>query len=572
MLQSLYIKNFALIDEISIDFEAGLNIILGETGAGKSIIIDALMTTLGERTSPELVKSGTNKAIVEAIFTIDNPELFKLFLDEFEEETKDTLILRREISSKGQSRCFVNDSPMPLNKVREIGTYLVDFHGQHSHQQLLSPKFQLNLIDSLSDTKTLLEIYSKLKRELEVQIEEIQNLKDDFKKYSQDKEIFEYELNEIIRINPQPNELQRIENELKKLENFELLINGLEEIYEKLYKSKTSVIDILSSISKKLNTLARYDETLLTYLNQIEGIIETLSEISKDISKRNEEINFEPEYIENLRRRISDLKYLEKKYISYENIFIEKEKLEKIIQSTNNTEKLIQDKEKEIIKLKEEISKVAQELHQKRQKGIAILVNKIPEILNELGMKNIIFEVQTYQEISPSNNIEDLCTEINNQFFRLLSNGIDSVEFLIATNPNTKPMPLENIASGGELSRIMLALKSISAEKHKFPTMIFDEIDVGISGKIASKTAQLMKKLASNHQVIAITHLPQIASAGQNTILVEKLSGENTIIRASRLNQEQKIVEIARLLSGEKVTESALENARKLIEETNKLE
>ncbi len=571
MLQTLYIKNFALIDEISIDFEPGLNIILGETGAGKSIIIDALMTTLGERTSPELVKSGEIKSIVEAIFNIDNLELLKLFFDEFEEETKDILILRREISSKGQSRCFVNDSPVPLNKVKEIGTYLVDFHGQHSHQQLLSPKFQLNLIDSLSDSRNLIETYTKLKKELEVQIEEIKKLKEDFANYSKDKEILEYELNEIIRINPQPNELQRIESELKKLENIELLINGLEEVYEKLYKSETSVIDILSSISKKLYALARYDDSLSIYFNQIEEIIENVSEISKEISKRNKEINLEPEYIENLRRRISDLKYLEKKYISYDNIFIEKEKLEKIIQSTNNIEKLILDKEKEIKKLKEEISKVAQKIHQKRQEGIEVLENKIPVILNELGMKNIIFKVETYQEISPTNNIEDLCIEINKHFYKLLSNGIDSVEFLIATNPNTKPMPLETIASGGELSRIMLALKSISAEKYNFPTMIFDEIDVGISGKIASKTAQLMKKLATNHQVIAITHLPQIASAGQNTILIEKLSGEDTIIRAIRLNQEQKIVEIARLLSGEKINEFALENARKLIEETNKL-
>ena len=570
MLQSLYIKNFALIDEIYIEFEPGLNIILGETGAGKSILIDALMTTLGERTSPELVKSGENKAIVEATFQFDNPELFQEILKDFDEATNDTLILRREITAKGQSRCFINDTPFPLNQVKEIGTYLVDFHGQHSHQQLLSSKFQLDLIDSLSNNEDFLEKYRKLKKELEIKIEELKSLKADFLKYSNDKDFYEFELNEIVRINPQPNELQNIEKELKKLENIELLNNGLAEIYETLYKSESSVVDLLSFSAKKLNNLIRYDGSLTTALQQLQEVIDQISEISKEISRKFNQFNLEPDYIENLRRRLSDLKYLEKKYIIYENIFKEKERLESLINDTNNIEKLIEDKSAEIKELKIHITKIAKEIHNNRLKGIEILETKIPEILNELGMKNVQFKIEIYQEEATENNVEDLTIEIDNKFFKLLPKGLDKVEFLIATNPNTKPMPLENIASGGELSRLMLALKSTTAEYHQFPTMIFDEIDTGISGKIASRTAQLMKKLGKNHQVIAITHLPQIASAGSNIILIEKHEQDGKInVKATKLNDEQKIIEIARLLSGEKITEFALENARRLVEETN---
>jgi len=572
MLQSLYIKNFALIDEVFIEFEPGLNIILGETGAGKSILIDALMTTLGERTSPEMVKSGENKAIVEAIFQLDNPKVLQEILKEFDEDISNTLILRREITAKGQSRCFINDTPFPLNQVKEIGTYLIDFHGQHSHQQLLSPKFQLDLIDSLSNNDELIEQYIQLKKLLENKIEELKSLESDFLKYSKEKDTSEFELNEILRINPQPNELQNIEKELKKLENIELLNNGLTEIYEKIYESESSVIDLLSFTAKKLNTLIRYDESLEHILRELEVIIHQISEISKEISNKFNKLSLDPDYIENLRHRLSDLRYLEKKYINYENIFTEKARLESIIKNTNNIEKFIEEKSSEIKNLKKQITQITKEIHNNRLNGIEILETKIPEILDELGMKNVRFKVEIYQEETKENNVEDLSVELDTKYYKLLPKGLDKVEFLISTNPNTKPMPLENIASGGELSRLMLALKSTTAEYHKFPTMIFDEIDTGISGKIASRTAQLMKKLGKNHQVIAITHLPQIASAGSNIILIEKKEQSGNIkVKATELNYEQKIFEIARLLSGESITEFALENARRLVEETKEL-
>ncbi|MCX7909736.1 MAG: DNA repair protein RecN [Ignavibacteria bacterium] len=570
MLLNLYIKNFTLIDEINIEFDPGLNIFLGETGAGKSIIIDALMTTLGERASPDLVKSGEAKSIVEATFSIENPEIINSIINDPENIVQDTFILRREITSKGTSRCFLNDTPYPLNTIKEIGDYLVDFHGQHSHQQLLSTKHQLELLDSLSKNNVLIEEYKKLKKELEEAIEKLNNFEQELISINKEREKIDYDLQEIIRINPQPNELEIIENELKKLENLELINISLLEVYELLYKSDTSALDTISLAAKKINNLVKYDTTFERIVQQLEGILETIDDCAKEIQKRFIDVELDPGYVENLRIRLSELKYLEKKYLTYENIFKEKERLQNIILSTYSIEEKIKKVRNEILAFKEKIKSIAEKIHKNRKIGINLLETKVPEILDNLGMKNVTFSVSILQDEIENNNLKDLSIEWEGKYLKLLNNGLDRIEFLIATNPNTKPLPLNNIASGGELSRLMLALKSLAAEHYNFPTMIFDEIDVGISGKIASMTAQLMKNLSQKHQIIAITHLPQIAAAGDNTILIEKkeING-NVKISAQKLNEDQHILEIARLLSGEIISEFAVENAKKLIYEFN---
>jgi len=571
MLQSLYIKNFALIDEISIDFQPGLNIFLGETGAGKSIIIDALMTTLGERTSPEFVKSGTSKSIVEATFSIENPDTLNSLLNDSEKTIQDTIILRREISSKGASRCFLNDTPYPLNTIKEIGELLVDFHGQHTHQQLLAPKFQIELLDSISGNAENIAKYKSLKKDLEETIQDLSKLEQELQRYYQEKEKSNYDLQELLRIDPQPNEIDKIEEELKKLENIEIINTTLNEVYEILYNSENSIVDLTSLSIKKLGNLTKFDPTVESLTTQLEQVLEQISDISKEIKGKTIETEFEPDYIEQLRTRLSELKYLEKKYLSYENIFAEKEKLQKIILSTYSLEEQIKEKENKIKQLRKEIKDIAIQIHNKRKDGIQLLERKLPEILEKLGMRNVVFKVSINSEEQENTGLKDPSIELEGKFVKLFSQGIDKVEFLIATNPNTKPLPLSNIASGGELSRIMLALKSITAEFYNFPTMIFDEIDAGISGKIASMTAHLMKQISRKHQIIAITHLPQIASAGDNTILVEKQQLDGDVkITARKLSPDEKIVEIARLLSGESISESAIENAKKLITEINK--
>lgn len=568
MLQSLYIKNFTLIDEINIDFTSGLNIVLGETGAGKSIVIDALMTTLGERTSPELVKSGESKSIVEATFFVENPEIINSILKDPDNLVQETICLRREVTSKGTSRCFLNDTPYPLNLIKEIGEYLVDFHGQHTHQQLLSPKFQLELLDSISRNEELLQVYKQYRKGLEENIKILHNLEKELELAYREREKIEYDLQELLRINPQPNELEEIEKELKKLENIEIINTNLNEAYEILYKSESSVVDSIAKAIKKLENILKFEPTLDNFVKQLENTIEIISDISVEIQKKFIETDFDPEHLDNLRTRLSELKYLEKKYLTYNNIFTEKDRLQGLVLKIYSLEEEIKKVKEMIQNTKAKLKSIALEISDARKQAIKILEKKVPEILSKLGMKNTVFNVNINQEFLDTYDTKDFSIDVNGKAIKLLQNGIDRVEFLIATSTNTKPMPLENIVSGGELSRLMLALKSIAAERYKSPTMIFDEIDVGISGKIASMTAQLMKTIAKTHQIIAITHLPQIAAAGNNTILIEKKeeAGKLKII-AKQLDNEAQVVEIARLLSGEKISDFAIENAKKLIAE-----
>lgn len=568
MLQSLYIKNFTLIDEINIDFTSGLNIVLGETGAGKSIVIDALMTTLGERTSPELVKSGESKSIVEATFFVENPEIINSILKDPDNLVQETICLRREVTSKGTSRCFLNDTPYPLNLIKEIGEYLVDFHGQHTHQQLLSPKFQLELLDSISRNEELLQVYKQYRKVLEENIKILHNLEKELELAHREREKIEYDLQELLRINPQPNELEEIEKELKKLENIEIINTNLNEAYEILYKSESSVVDSIAKAIKKLENILKFEPALDNFVKQLENTIEIISDISVEIQKKFIETDFDPEHLDNLRTRLSELKYLEKKYLTYNNIFTEKDRLQGLVLKIYSLEEEIKKVKERIQNTKAKLKSIALEISDARKQAIKILEKKVPEILSKLGMKNTVFNVNITQEFLDPYDTKDFSIDVNGKAIKLLQNGIDRVEFLIATSANTKPMPLENIVSGGELSRLMLALKSIAAEHYKSPTMIFDEIDVGISGKIASMTAQLMKTIAKTHQIIAITHLPQIAAAGNNTILIEKKeeAGKLKII-AKQLDNDAQVVEIARLLSGEKISDFAIENAKKLIAE-----
>lgn len=568
MLQSLYIKNFTLIDEINIDFTSGLNIVLGETGAGKSIVIDALMTTLGERTSPELVKSGESKSIVEATFFVENPEIINSILKDPDNLVQETICLRREVTSKGTSRCFLNDTPYPLNLIKEIGEYLVDFHGQHTHQQLLSPKFQLELLDSISRNEELLQVYKQYRKVLEENIKILHNLEKELELAHREREKIEYDLQELLRINPQPNELEEIEKELKKLENIEIINTNLNEAYEILYKSESSVVDSIAKAIKKLENILKFEPALDNFVKQLENTIEIISDISVEIQKKFIETDFDPEHLDNLRTRLSELKYLEKKYLTYNNIFTEKDRLQGLVLKIYSLEEEIKKVKERIQNTKAKLKSIALEISDARKQAIKILEKKVPEILSKLGMKNTVFNVNITQEFLDTYDTKDFSIDVNGKAIKLLQNGIDRVEFLIATSANTKPMPLENIVSGGELSRLMLALKSIAAEHYKSPTMIFDEIDVGISGKIASMTAQLMKTIAKTHQIIAITHLPQIAAAGNNTILIEKKeeAGKLKII-AKQLDNDAQVVEIARLLSGEKISDFAIENAKKLIAE-----
>lgn len=568
MLQSLYIKNFALIDEIEINFTSGLNIIIGETGTGKSIIIDALMQTLGERSDSNLVKFGEQKTIIESTFFIENFFELTPFIEDDTIITNPNLILRREISTKGTSRAFINDTPVSISSLKEVGNYLLDFHGQHTHQQLLSPKFQLQLLDSIANNSKFLTRYKEIFYSLQQNIKYYRELLSNIEELRVKCEEFKQILKELERVNPRPNEIEEIESELQKMENYEAIHSVLNEIYDLSYSSENSIIEAFGKVAKQLRNLIKYDKSLENILEDLLTAQNIVDEVSKQIYSKINEIDFDPNRIEFLRNRLGELKYLEKKFIKYENIFQEKEKINQVFLELQSSEQFLNKIQEQILTAKQEIKEIANGIHIRRKESANYLELNLPVVLESLGMKNCRFKVEFSQTSLSDCSIDSLCIEENNKFIKLYDNGIDEIIFNIATNPSTRLLPLDTIASGGELSRIMLSLKSLVAEIYKFPTMIFDEIDVGISGNIARKAAILMKKIASSHQVIAITHLPQIAAAGDNIILISKKEdGKKVIVSARTLTAEERITEIAKLLSGEKITPSAIESAINLITE-----
>lgn len=572
MLQHIFIKNFALIDELEIDFQKGLNVILGETGAGKSIIIDALLLTLGERASLDLIKAGENKLIIEAKFSIENIDKIKEILKEDILDFENDLILRREITSKGVSRSFINDTPCQLSVLKELGNYLVDFHGQHSHQQLLSPPFQLALLDSIAANDELIQTYKRLKKELMNEIQEYHTLIESKEKLQVQKELFEQNLQEIVRINPQPKEIDEIENELTALENFEIIYSNLQEAYNLIYSSTNSSYDLLSKAAKVIENASRWDNTLAKILNEIIQLLENIEDMSQELSKKINSIEYDPQRVEWLRIRLSELRYLAKKYITYENIFTEKEKMFDYLTNSLKTDEDIKHRVAKINLLKQAIAKIALQIQERRKKSASIVETTLPEVLDKLGMKNTSFQINFSTLNLEKPSLDTLSVQINENSCQLLENGIDKIEFLIATHQSMPPMPLASIASGGEISRIMLAIKSITAKHYQFPTMVFDEIDVGISGKIAQMAGILMHEISRNHQIIVITHIPQIASAGEHIILVSKNDINGKVkVGAKSLNGEEKIQEIARLISGESISGAAIENARNLINEFQRM-
>ncbi len=568
MLTNLRVKNFALFDEVEIDFAPGLNIIIGETGAGKSILIDALMLTLGERATQDQIRFGTSKAYVEASYDISDYIDIRELLEDFIDETN-YLIIRREITNKGISRAFINDTPCSLSLLKELGNYLVDFHGQHTHQQLLTSKFQLSVLDSLAGNSDLLSKLKSLINRLNEAFEKLEKLLNDRRQFIENKEEIEFALKEIVKINPQPNEIYEIENELKLLENAEIIVSNLNEAFNLLYNSSFSVYDQLINAIKHLERVIYFDNKISLLQSELNGASNVIKEVSQEISSKIQSLEFNPERVQKLRERLLELKYLEKKYLGYENIFVEKERMLSELAKDLKFDVEIKSLTNEIDKVRKEVSSIALEIHNRRLDAKKLLEEKVPIILNQLGIIDVKFRVEITQDEVKSDE-ERLFAEISNKRYKLYSNGIDKVEFLISTNPSVPLQPLSFVASGGELSRIMLAIKSIAAEHYHFPTLIFDEIDVGISGKVAQLAGRIMKNIAEKHQIIVITHLPQIAAAGENIILVEKKVADNqTDISVRTLNKKEKVFEIAKLLSGETITESAIENAKHIINEFN---
>ena len=561
MLKTLYIKDYALLEQISIDFEKGLNIITGETGAGKSILIDAMSLLLGERASNEVIRKGAEKAIVEGIFSTDNNRKIEQLLSQNEIEKSDELIVRRELSVKGSNRCFLNDTPVALNVIKEVGNLLVDLHGQHEHQSLLRTETHIEFLDEFGSLEQPLLDYKKEYDSLHTLQKNLNELSAKENLLKEKKELYDFQRKEIETVSPVENEDESIASELHILENSEKLLELTTEVYQQLYDSEKSIYDSLINVQQKITALAKIDKTFSETSGELNSVVAVINDVTDVVRKYNAQIELEPQKLEELRSRFQAINLLKKKYGGTLQALLEHySKIVEEIKLAESFEVEIEKFEKAIHQQKEKLAKLADILSQKRNELAKKISKEVKAVLKDLGIPQSIFEVKILQ----STNGKRLPG--NGAPYQFNPRGYDEVEFFISTNLGEDAKPLSKVASGGEVSRIMLALKTILAKNDKLPLLIFDEIDTGISGRISQKVGQALKNLAAFHQIISITHQPQIAALCDTHFSVEKNNVEDRVVSSiKKLKNEERIREVAKLLSGEVVTETSLQTAKELM-------
>jgi DNA repair protein RecN (Recombination protein N) len=562
MIKSLYIKDFALIDELDVQFEKGLNIMTGQTGAGKSIIIGALNMILGERADTEVIRQGAKKAIAEAtIFVGENEELFEL-LEESAVEVSKELILRREIRQTG-SRAFINDTPVNISVLKEVGDQLVDLHGQHDHQMLLKEENHQGVIDQFDSVQPVLRAYrDEYKRMSELQ-KELRDLKRRERDLNEKMELYQFQVKELEAAELDAHEEEELESEMNLLDNAEDLDQKAAAISEIGNGDDVSLMELLNTIKMHLEDMARIEPEFQTYLEEVTTARISIQEAVQFAERYRDGIEFNPKRLETLRQRQSELNRLQKKYqkdipelLKYYN------EIKAELNVAENFDLEIERIQKKIADQAEALKEKAIDLHEMRIKVGDQLSKDIADALKNLGIEHGRFQVSVEWMESESGWIE-----IDGAPIDCTNDGCDEVTFYISTNKGESPKPLAKIASGGEISRVMLSLKSILAKEHHLPVMIFDEIDTGISGHISDKVGREMRKLSEYCQIVAITHQPQIASQAHKHYKVEKVEeGERTITKIVSLSDEEHIQEVAGLMSGEEITESALSSAKELIE------
>jgi len=565
MLQSLSVRDYALIEELEMEFGSGLNIITGATGAGKSILIGALRMILGERANTDVVRGDAKKAVVEGIFNDADTERIRTVLEENAIDTAPLprVILRRRITDRG-SRGFINDTPATLDVMRAVAAELIDLHGQHEHQSLLHTETHLRLLDSFGGLGGLVESYREKRDRVADLVEEREDLAARERELRQQKELYEFQIEEIDAVAPQPGEEEELRAEQRVLENAEHLYASTKELYERLFESEEALHDQLVVSRNDLQDLARIDDAFEEHVDEIESARIIVSELANFLQDYNAHVEFDPERLQDIRERTTELEKLKRKYGGTLEAVLEHrreigEKYELAQDFEGNLERL----DAQIEEAKAELTDVAQRLSQKRREVATRIEDAILDELGTLGMPNSQFEVRfTRREESDGWIVPDDA----DTSYRAFRKGVDQVEFYISTNVGVSPMPLAEVASGGEISRIMLALKTILAKSERLPILVFDEIDVGISGNMARRVGESMHDLARYHQIITITHLPQIAALGDRHFKVKKIVEDGTTkTTIHRLDEDQQATQVASLISGEDITDAALKSARELM-------
>lgn len=562
MLNLLYIKNFTLFDEVSVSFQNGLNIITGETGAGKSLVVDALNLLLGEKTDVSVLRRNAPKAIVEGVFSLSIPEVDAFLaendLDILEHEVR----IRREINASGRSRSFINDTPVTMETLRSFGELLIDIHGQHEHQSLLKNEKHIDYLDAFGEQQSRLQEIGisfkkirSLKKNLERLIEKSRQLEER-------RDYLQFQLSEINRVDPLQGEDEKLEEEEKILANSEKLFGLSTDAYQIIYEDDQSVYELLTRVETILAELQQIDKRFDEFAKLSTDAKINIDEIAKFLQSYVTNFEFNPERLEEIRNRLGTLTRLKKKYgTTIDDILEKKAEIESELQLVDSVEGEIERLKSDIDDEIRRYAVLAEAISMERKKSAQVLKTKVEHILHKLGMEKAVFQVQVEPLETP-----DGWVKIGDKFYQGTAKGIDRVRFFISANPGEPPRELSKIASGGEISRVMLTIKSVLAEKDKIPVLIFDEIDNGISGRIAQTVGRQLHLLSKSHQIICVTHLPQIASAGDAHYAVEKTFTNNqthTNLRA--LNENERVVEIAKLIGGEKISDVNLKSAEELL-------
>jgi DNA repair protein RecN (Recombination protein N) len=546
-IQRLIIKDYLFVDRVEIEFGPSLNIITGETGAGKSLLIGALNIALGEKVDWDLL---TDKES-EIVLILSAGEKERKILKEQGIECEDEIMIRRVLSPQmKKSKIYINMTPVTLNFLKEFTDPLVDIHGQHQHQRLLSRESHIEFLDAFAGLEKDREIMANLYQELMQTRQKLQEFIKKEQEAREKEEYFRFKLEELEKANLKPGEEEELEERVKILSNIERLESQIEETKTLIYEAEDSAYEKIYKSISSLESLSSIDSRINEFVELLKDLPDRLEEVWRNLTEYKNSLVYSPEELEELRNRLAFLKNLKHKYRkSIEELIEERENLRKELEFIENFDFEIRQLEVRIKELEEECDKMAQILHSKRVEAKKELEKLVQGELKYLAMEKATFivEITELEELSPW--------------------GKDSVEFYISTNPGEPPRPLQKIVSGGELSRIMLAIKRVLAEVDNVPTLVFDEADTGIGGKVAEMVGKKMKSISQIRQVIVITHLPQIAAYGDTHFVVEKkITGNKTMINIRKLSEDERKMEIARMLSGEKITEESLKYAEKFLE------
>lgn len=550
MLQQLYIHNFTLIDKLDIHFSSGFSVITGETGAGKSIILGAIGLLLGNRADARLVKAGTDKCIVEAHFDISRYDMQQFFIDNDIDYEPDDCIMRRELRANGKSRAFINDTPVSLTTARELGEQLVDIHSQHQNLLLQKDDFQLSVVDIIANNSKELQQYRTTYREYSDTKAALKKLEEQIAANRANEDFLRYQAKELADANLVAGELTELEQEVETLSHTEDIKTALYSADEALSNDNVGIISSCKSAISRLSTITEVYPPVRELADRLDSAYIELKDIAHDISSLADNVDYDPQRLEVASSRLDALYSLQQKYHveTIEELIALRDNILHQLSHIDNADEELDALKAKVNELLAICTTKAKALTATRQKAAKKIEQQITDRLIALGMPNTRFEVRI--EEKPLSN-----------------DGADKPAFYFSANKNTPLQPVAQVASGGEIARVMLSLKAMISGAVKLPTIIFDEIDTGVSGRVAEMMAQIMKEMGdSNRQVISITHLPQIAALGSNHYKVEKTdTADGTTSTMRQLTPEERITELAQMLSGSNITDAAIQNARSLL-------